>query len=118
ERLREALGQLDESAVIDRIGAAVENADAAEVRIKAAGMPVERDRPASCNSPLNRHFREQIDVACPCQMLAAHAQVAHGERIITTELPLDIEAPLMRKRLHVIWRECIDVGRSAERRRS
>jgi hypothetical protein len=95
EALRKPLGELDESAVIDGIGAAIEQADAAERGVGARGMPEERDRTAGREGPLQRNFREPVDIARAGKVLAANTEVPERHRVILPKLIVEIEIPLM-----------------------
>ena len=117
EILRESLGELDEAAVVDGVRAAVEQADAAECRIRAARVAQISDRRAVGEAALLRNRRQEIDIAGAAQMLAAHAEVAGGHGVIASERVLDVQAPLPGQRLHVILGEHVNIGRAIQCRR-
>src|SRR5260221_510457 len=119
---RKPLGELYESAVVDRIGAAVENADAPEScigprRSKGSGITQVCHGLAS-QSTLCSHGWEQIDVVSPGEMFTPHAKIADRDAVVLAELELGVQAPLMRERLNVDFREDINVGSAVQRRRS
>src|SRR5437899_2122373 len=85
EVLRQALGELDESGVVDGIGAAVKQADAAERGIRAARVAGEYERGAVGKRTRHQHGGQEIDVARAGEVLAAHTQVAYGDRVVAAE---------------------------------
>jgi hypothetical protein len=85
EALREPFGELDKSAVVDGIGAAIEKADATERGVGARGMPEEGDRTAGREGPLQRNFGEPVDVASAGEVLAANTEVAERHRVIPSK---------------------------------
>ena len=63
EALGETLLELHEPSVINGIGGAVKQADAAEVRIQASGMAEERQGSAVRQCSRGCHLRKKVDVA-------------------------------------------------------
>src|SRR5205807_120342 len=112
----------DETAVVDGICAAVEHADASESSIgprRPTGSRITQVRHGlSIQGTLRRHWREQIEVVGPGEMLAPYTQVADRYAVVLAELELGVQAPLMSERLNVILREDINVGGAVQHRRS
>src|SRR5258706_13390857 len=98
--------------MVDGIGAAVEHADASESCIgprRSSGSRITQVRHGlPIQSTLRRHGWEQIDVMSPGEMLASNAEIADGDAVVTAELELGVQAPLMSERLNVVFREDID----------
>src|SRR5437870_4066986 len=100
--------------MVDGITAAIELADAPEIGIGTGSRMLEdRDGSSVRKRRRHRHRGKQIDVPCASQVLTANTQVSDGYGVIVAELPLQVQAPLMRQRLDVIRRERINVNRAS-----
>src|ERR1051326_4203698 len=100
--------------MVNGIAAAIELTDSPEIGIGSCiRMLQDGDRRSVGKRRRDGHCRKQIDVSCAGQMLTANAQITKGHGVIVAELPLKIETPLLRQRLNIIRRECINVDRAS-----
>src|SRR5436190_13194943 len=106
ESMRETLRELNEAAVINRIGSTVEDLNPTEGCYRP-GIRISEEAHGFSGVHARRHGfqRRQVDIARTAQVRAANSEISERDGIVTTELLIDIKTPLVCQRLDIIRSE-------------